>query len=461
MECEEAQEAFSPFLDGELGPEDRIVLEEHLKECSECLRELDGMQRVSELFKAMPAVTAPETFEGDLHEALKPKFSWMRSGGDGGPRYWPLLAAAAILALVAGPYLLFSRPVEAPEENLATAKRYDVEESQLNTSSASAPASQAVESAEVDRVAEAPASPAAEPADEASQAGLRLEQGQVEQESASQPVIARVPSRQSAAFEDREGAAADRDGNAEALALSNAAPVTEERERLGAAPAEPSTEQLESLGYLSDAAPAPARPSRERAALTLETGREVRRNDRADDVAGRGRPLNFFSERDRPEPLETEAKPAEPAANIRDDSDAAFGIRPQSRLSPQFRQDPPPVESVGATALSDRLSGDRQGLKKESGGQLKLGQAFQDSQSASSEVETRVIPAKRIGDLTFVEIDGVWRQIGYKDEQTTALKKDDRTLRTLSLEQETLTEILDLGPHVIFKAGDAWYEITE
>lgn len=97
LECDHIRNEFSALLDNELNPEDRELVEEHLSDCSECLRELHGYKVVSDAYRYHHPVKAPEDFEARFHAAIAPigrkrTFAWQRWG----------LAAAAGFTLVAG-----------------------------------------------------------------------------------------------------------------------------------------------------------------------------------------------------------------------------------------------------------------------------------------------------------------------------------------------------------------------
>ncbi|MDP7638698.1 MAG: zf-HC2 domain-containing protein, partial [Candidatus Hydrogenedentes bacterium] len=93
------REDFSALLDGELSAEDREAIENHLSQCSECLRALDGFQKVDCLFQALPAVDAPGRLEDAVREVLRPQAEPpMRLKRP----YVHMFAAAAAVLLMAG-----------------------------------------------------------------------------------------------------------------------------------------------------------------------------------------------------------------------------------------------------------------------------------------------------------------------------------------------------------------------
>jgi len=98
LECEHIRNEFSALLDNELNPEDRELVEEHLSDCSDCLRELHVYKLVSDRYRFHHPVKAPEDFEARFHAAIAPigkSRTWPRP-------LWTALAVAAGLALVTG-----------------------------------------------------------------------------------------------------------------------------------------------------------------------------------------------------------------------------------------------------------------------------------------------------------------------------------------------------------------------
>ena len=58
--CAEAREEFSALLDGELDSDELDGLQRHIAQCSDCLRELDGLKKVSDAYETLPEVDAPD-----------------------------------------------------------------------------------------------------------------------------------------------------------------------------------------------------------------------------------------------------------------------------------------------------------------------------------------------------------------------------------------------------------------
>jgi hypothetical protein len=111
-ECNDIRENFSALLDSELSSEEREHVENHLAQCSECLRALDGLQRVDGLYRALPEIDAPDRLANAVREALRPKER---------PRNWferlprvRLVEAAVVLLVVGGLATMVGVRVDAP-----------------------------------------------------------------------------------------------------------------------------------------------------------------------------------------------------------------------------------------------------------------------------------------------------------------------------------------------------------
>lgn len=103
--CEDVREEFSALLDGELDSDEQDGIEHHLSECSDCLRELDGMKRVGDLYSELPVVSTPDDFEISLSdESTSSNVVELQSSHRKTQplSFRPLLAAAAVLVLLAG-----------------------------------------------------------------------------------------------------------------------------------------------------------------------------------------------------------------------------------------------------------------------------------------------------------------------------------------------------------------------
>lgn len=122
---DETHPALDGFLDGDLGPEERRAVEEHLAGCDRCADELAGMHALAEQAASLPAEIAPAR---DLWPEIAARIQRERESGDEVPvlavdfgrsgrtpaRAWAVRIAAS-LALVIGSSAITARLVRAPE----------------------------------------------------------------------------------------------------------------------------------------------------------------------------------------------------------------------------------------------------------------------------------------------------------------------------------------------------------
>jgi hypothetical protein len=71
MKCKEVQESLSLYLDNELSVEERVLLRNHLVNCSVCQEELAALQETVSLLSSLEEVTPPASFRRDLYEKLE------------------------------------------------------------------------------------------------------------------------------------------------------------------------------------------------------------------------------------------------------------------------------------------------------------------------------------------------------------------------------------------------------
>ncbi|MCH7959608.1 MAG: zf-HC2 domain-containing protein [Candidatus Hydrogenedentes bacterium] len=130
--CEDVREDFSALLDGELSPQEQEAVESHLADCSQCLRELDGLKRIDTLYGELPHVDAPQGFEGNVQELLNPKrvVPWPKRARD-----WRIMGT--VLAMAAGLVVVIA--LMEPDGNLAD-PFYTAKMTESDSTLASAPA---------------------------------------------------------------------------------------------------------------------------------------------------------------------------------------------------------------------------------------------------------------------------------------------------------------------------------
>lgn len=109
IDCEQVWREVSDYLDGEVDPELRAAIEEHVRGCQRCTAVLDGMRNVVQLYGDERMMEVPVGFSRRLHQRLEGDMSSSRRTFLG----WAVAAAASIL--VAGGIevarsSVFSRP---------------------------------------------------------------------------------------------------------------------------------------------------------------------------------------------------------------------------------------------------------------------------------------------------------------------------------------------------------------
>jgi len=70
MNCNEVMDNLSLYLDDELSEEEKILMDEHLKNCPECSKELEEYRKVIRLLNELPDEEPPEGYCKRLHEKL-------------------------------------------------------------------------------------------------------------------------------------------------------------------------------------------------------------------------------------------------------------------------------------------------------------------------------------------------------------------------------------------------------
>ncbi len=94
MNCAEVRESLSPWLDGELSPEVRTLVDRHLASCDACLRELAQLEALERALAALPVPPLPEGLPERVAARLpRPSRHWWQSMA---------LAASLILGIVLG-----------------------------------------------------------------------------------------------------------------------------------------------------------------------------------------------------------------------------------------------------------------------------------------------------------------------------------------------------------------------
>ena len=110
-DCAEVREELSALLDEELSAEEQTAIENHLSDCSECLRELEALQQVTKLYGNLPVPSVPDELLASIHNTLDPDTVEFDPSSRMTRRmsYRPVAMAAAMLALMAGVSYMISQ----------------------------------------------------------------------------------------------------------------------------------------------------------------------------------------------------------------------------------------------------------------------------------------------------------------------------------------------------------------
>jgi hypothetical protein len=93
INCENVWREVSNYLDGEVAPELRAAIEEHVRGCKHCTAVLDGMRNVVQLYGDERMMEVPVGFSRRLHQRLEADMSRSRRTFLG----WAVAAAASVL----------------------------------------------------------------------------------------------------------------------------------------------------------------------------------------------------------------------------------------------------------------------------------------------------------------------------------------------------------------------------
>jgi hypothetical protein len=93
--CEEVWREISNYVDGEVGPDLRTAMDEHLRECKKCSSVFEGTRNVIGLYGEERMFEPPLGFSQRLHRRLKENMPRQRGTAFG----WLVAAAAAVLVV--------------------------------------------------------------------------------------------------------------------------------------------------------------------------------------------------------------------------------------------------------------------------------------------------------------------------------------------------------------------------
>lgn len=414
---DDIREQFSPLLDGELSPEERAVVEAALSDDAELLRELDSLKRVDDLFRALPAETAPGDFEDAIRKRVHPR---MVAAAAAAPpprraksrRLWVGgLAAAAVLAVCAGVIAFNVNRYSAPTQMAAN---YD-----MAAKEAPKPAAAQMESESLrdrnwsaSKSAPMPAGGVA-PADAPAAGSAPLDAAARSEEMAALGYAGpSAPSEESKGREDfpiglerqtaTKGAAAGAVVEADRQKMDDVANgIVDERVHV-------------TRGAMSpDAAPIPASlPARE-----MQQKIEPESAEKDVEQISLGREAEIAPPPAMSEPVA--AAVPEPPVPVEQGSAPA--------AETEIRR----MQSVAQTGVA----GDRKAGSKDSG-------------------------AREIGGRTFTLREGVWYEDGYNAEPISNVARQSELLRELMTKHTGLRDLLEFREAVVFKVSDRWYKLV-
>ena len=116
--CDEVRLEFSAWLDDELSAAERRAIEAHLAECPACQELFRQFQQVDEMYQDLAKSEAPAELEAGIRKALTTEPAHVTAfprSRHARQRVWPLLAAAAVFAILAGGVLMMATEDFGPE----------------------------------------------------------------------------------------------------------------------------------------------------------------------------------------------------------------------------------------------------------------------------------------------------------------------------------------------------------
>lgn len=472
MDCTEVREEFSALLDGELSPERRADVEAHLAACADCLRELDKLKRIDTMYRDLAPQEAPEDFEERVRAARRENVVAFRRPRRMAYRLWPVLAAAAMLFVVVGLFVL--RLDRIPGRYEIAKVRQDAAPKALDLSSS--PDTRQTSEPQAGRgfgtleeVAHAPKAEDAVPEKATEQLralgyleGTSAKSAPAELEADGPP--APVPRGPSAAgdrlaggaetvglgrgrpytAEDEEGPeSVVRDGRAESTALAPEPERAAKQDALGR-----QEQQVTEPAVQPEDVRAVARVVEESEALSVGYALDALRAARAEPAPPSA---SSVEETTVPRRLVARARPVPPPLpSVMKGKGAAPGATvaqpaPPTAPMPPPPCPPPPKPAQTVTVAEPARPGTPEGA---------------DSANALTRGTPAVsVSPKTIGSRTFVLRDGVWQQKEYAGEQTKVLFPTSPEFLALADKVPELEEILQLGDRVILRVQETWYQI--
>ena len=419
VECQEVREDFSALLDGELNTQEQEAVESHLSECSECLRELDGLNRVDSLYSAMPAMNAPEGFDESVHASLRPgrSFLWPRSARGRRILGLTLAAAAGILLMVS-----ITVPIMNQSDRFDTAKVMSNEALQVNRDFAFDRSSEST----LSQPASSPAPALEGSLDVADGFGSRSE---FNEPSKSLPVVVGRNNRP-------PGAAFPVEQELEEMAEGEVAPADTDLRVAGRILAR--GDAVDSVSKLSEELP------QEKEAKSF-VGDEV-------TVAARPVPLQEQDVVVSNMREEDKSQVVGGAGGFADANDALNDVAAESGAdSPSFLRARAKRASIDEEKMSAAAEEGFEGASSDSQRELR----------AAAEPLLRKFEAGKKDARNFEMRGDVWYESGYTGQKTVDLERDSKKWRKLLVQYPELESYAEVPEAMVFNLDGTWYLLNK
>ena len=468
---DDIRDQFSPLLDGELTPDERAAVEAALSEDAELLRELDALKRMDDLYRALPAQTAPTNFE----DAVRKRIRRPAARSDAGTRrpalwrrYWTVGLATAATLLIGVSAILFSTPRMFTEQFAkSTPKSSEVADMQLSKlespqtpggATAATPAPATAPSTAADAINNEMAAPTAPPV------GTPLESLGYAGKSDEIPS---QPQTSSSGLSDKlENSNTRMDASADTK-------VGHPKEKAKASEREmvPSTAVTGGSAHVRDESDR----TRERAASAPAANRALGDAAGAPSSVTNGEEGTVASATTRNGALATDT-PAEKSMPFEESKASAPQAAPPPMVQTEALNTPATVPPIAASAVespapaappasaakpTDGLSAPAEPLAPAKKGAAEGDMAQNPRPMPQLKVADTNRPAttRTIGARTFTLRGGVWYESGYKDQATITVKRDSRVVRDLLKKYADVRNVVALEGAIVFNADGRWYTI--
>ncbi|GEM_PF-2286030 len=498
MDCAEVREQFSALLDGELSPEDRAAVEAHLASCASCLRELDGLKRIDGLYRGIRPAVAPAGFEEQVRAAVRGNTIQFRRRRVQAYRLWPLLAAAALFAVVIGTFMVSDVAKEGRFELAEAPKLTQAMKAERNEFMASPVAADEAAESVVPTAKGKARDPLAEPAERESlhrlspapapapmSLGLEAEEAPATQHEVVESSANALAEGVTAGKDLDMGRAVDEEA-ADGSGKAAYGVVAEQAPRLRAQEAsEPAHVEVAS----ASPAEAYALPEPKPQKITAGYPETLAGPDVAKADSAWQRDINGHVDAGEAErvPVSMEAAPATPSDDLAQlevkrsgvvgNKDAA--VRQAKDSGAAAAQAPHPVEELKALGyLGDAPPKPSPPLLAPAPGEcpsppparpvhaetpaapVMAAAPTAPQESAEVRHEAPTEREKTAAGRTFtLRDDSVWIEQGYAGEQVTVLDRDGDVLRELLGDGAEVRAILDVGERIVLRIEGIWYHL--